>query len=215
MIDNAIDCWPASIALDWERLSVIDVAVAQKEHRDRIDAFIREVERVYTDLVLPNWDGELHGFTNTLYGYMMVVFAQIDLLSAYWRGDTSTRGQTNRMVDFVQRYMGYKREVASVAIQMWRHKLMHTSKPRYLHDKRTGKVYRWLLHWGEHLPESQHCTFSETSDSRILNLGLLYLVEDLKKGAESYLVDLSATLLLQSCYEKASKELDSYEFRVV
>ncbi len=194
---------------------MIDIVTVKKEHRERIDAFAREVERVYIDLMLPEWDSELHGFTNTLYGYMMVLFSQIDLLSAHWRGDTSSRGQTKRMVDFMEQYMGFEREVASVAVQMWRHKLMHTGEPRHLYDKRTGKVYRWLLHWGKHLPENLHCTFSETSDSRILNLGLLYLVADLKTGIETYLADLSADPLLQSFYEKASKELDSYEFRVV
>jgi hypothetical protein len=48
---------------------------------------------------------------------------------------------------------------------MWRHKLMHTGEPRYLLDERTGKFYRWLLHWWELLPLEQHYTFAETFDS--------------------------------------------------
>jgi hypothetical protein len=32
---------------------------------------------------LPNWGGPLHGFPETLYGFMMAVFARFDLLSAY------------------------------------------------------------------------------------------------------------------------------------
>lgn len=83
-----------------------------------------------------------------------------------------------------------------------------------MRNESTGKLYGWLLHWGEHLPPDQHYTFSETSDSKKLNLGLMYLIVDLKEGIKQYLNDLENNLLLQSKYEKAQSELASYTFKV-
>lgn len=179
-----------------------------------LDAFEREVKTVYHALVIPNWGGELHGFPHTLYGCMMYCFARIDLFSAYWKGNSSSRNQTSRMIDFMQRYLSPNREANSVAVQIWRHKLMHTGEPRYLVDESTGKVYRWLLHWWEPLPADHHFAFCETTDSKILNIGLVYLISDLKKALEKYLADLSGDPQLQENFEKVEAELKSSKFRL-
>jgi len=47
-----------------------------------------------------------------------------------WSGN---KPQTERMVDFMDRYMGYERQAHSLAVQLWRHKLMHTARPRQTH----------------------------------------------------------------------------------
>lgn len=190
-----------------------DVDKFRKELTAHTEALEREVKTVYSTLVLPYWGSDLHGFPQTLYGYMMAVFARIDLLSAYWKGNAASKDQTIRMIDFMDKYITDDHEANSVAVQMWRHKLMHTSEPRYLLNERTGKLYRWLLHWWEHLPLEQHCTFAETSDSRILNLGLVYLIEDLKAGVEKYLVDLSASSSLQSNAKKVQGEITTYKLK--
>jgi hypothetical protein len=179
-----------------------------------VDILEREVKEVYSGLVLPHWGGELHGFPHTLYGYMMVCFSQIDLFSACWKGDSSSQGQTLRMIDFMEKYIAPNRETSSVAVQIWRHKLMHTGEPRYLLDDKSGRWYRWLLHWWEHLRPDQHFTFSDTSDSRILNLGLVYLISDMRNGFAKYLNDLSVDPLLQVNYQKVETELASQKFRI-
>ena len=185
----------------------------RKEHVTYIDSFEEEVNQVYFSLVLPNWLGKLHGFPQTLYGYMMGLFSRIDLLSAYWKGDASSSGQTARMIDFMDNYISPDHEANSLSVQMWRHKLMHTSQPRYLFDERIGKTYKWLLHWGEHLPPDQHYRFTETGDSRILALGLIYLIDDIRRGNEKYITDLAASPLMQSNYEKVQIEISNYRFR--
>ena len=38
------------------------------------EAFEREVKKLYSPHVLPHWRSELHGFPQTLYGYMMAFF---------------------------------------------------------------------------------------------------------------------------------------------
>jgi hypothetical protein len=149
---------------------MIDFNQVQKQQMGRVDALEQEVSQIYETLVLPNWVGPLHGFPETLYGLMMAVFARFDILSAYWKGDASTKGQTARMTEFLETFLRRNTEANVLAIQMWRHKLMHTSQPRYLLDEDTGKTYRWLLHWRDHLPREQHFTFVDTGESKILNL---------------------------------------------
>ncbi len=181
---------------------MFNVEEARWEHTAYAHAFDREINEVYSTLVLRHWGGELHGFPYTLYGYMMALFARVDLLSAYRKGDGSTNGQMRRMIDFMEEYMSRDREASSVAVHMWQHKLMHTSEPRCLYDECIGKVCRWLLHWADHIPPNRHLTFVETSESRILNLQLLYVLEDLKKGIVKYVADLSTDLVLQDNYKK-------------
>lgn len=192
---------------------VLDVNIIHNKLITDLEAFEQEVSAVHSMLVVPHWGGKLHGFPHTLYGYMMLCFAHIDLFSAYWQGNTSSRGQTQRMIDFMPKYLLVNREACSVAVQMWRHKLMHTGEPRFLVDENTSKVYRWLLHWWEHLPAAQHFTFSETADSKILNIGLVYLIKDLKMALKRYLSDLPGNPKLQKNFEKVEAELQADKFR--
>jgi hypothetical protein len=179
-----------------------------------VDRLAREVEEVYRKLVLPTWGGDLHGLPDALYGYMMGVFTRIDLVSAHWRG-TYKGDQTQRMVQFMDRYFCTNHEANSVAVQMWRHKLMHTAQPRYLRDSETGILYQWLLHWEEHLPQEQHFTFTTTADSRILNLGLVYLIRDLRRAVERYRTELAFKAKLQAAFRKVEGELEVYELRPI
>jgi hypothetical protein len=192
---------------------MLDLNEVNNRHIQRVNALEVEISSVYSTLVLPNWGGALHGFPETLYGFMMAVFARFDLMSAYWKGDASSRGQTIRMTEFLNTFVRQEPEANSLAVQVWRHKLMHTSEPRFLMNDSTGKVYRWLLHWHEHLPLEQHFTFVETLDSKILNIGLMYLIEDLKLAVRQYLTLLAASGDLQQKYERVEIELNSYKFR--
>ena len=184
------------------------------------DRLLKEVERldkeaktIYRELVLPNWGKEMHGFPDTLYGFMMGVFARVDLASAYWKGTFNK--QTARMIGFLDLYVSPSHEAHSVAVQVWRHKLMHTSSPRYLRDERTNKEYRWLLHWWEHLPAEQHYTFVDTGDCRILNIGLIYLISDLRQGVERYLQALRTSLDLTANFERIEQDIISSKYRKI
>lgn len=155
--------------------------------------FKAEAHAVLESLLLPTWETELHGLPHTLYGYMMRAFSYIDLLSFYWTGPGS-ESQTERMVDFMDRYMGYERQAHSVAVQLWRHKLMHTARPRRLNDSATGKSMYWLLQWYEqHLPRDQHFTFSDSGHQINLNIGAIYLIEDIERAAASYFDELDSS----------------------
>ena len=69
---------------------------------------------MYRELVLPNWgSSEQHGFPRTLYGYVMVSFSFIDLLSQY-RYDVAS--QTARMQNLFVDYMAASHDAAVVVV---------------------------------------------------------------------------------------------------
>ncbi len=180
---------------------------------ESVDRLAYEVKVVHRECVIPHWKSEqLHGLPDALYGYMMGVFSRINLASAHWRG-TFGGDQTKRMLAFVDTYFDVDHEAASVAIQIWRHKLMHTSEPRRLLDDDTGTTYLWSLHWWEPFPQEQHFTLTLSGHEKILNLGLVYLINDLRAALTAYRTELAASPNLRHNYEKVERELASYEFK--
>ena len=115
---------------------------------------------------------------------MMAAFSHVDLYSKLWDGGRETK-QTPRMRKFLDCYMPRGRYTHDLAIQLWRHTLMHTSRPRRLKEEKTGVVYRYLLHWGSpQLPLEQHYTIGKQN---IFNIGLIYLLQDFDMALSDYL----------------------------
>lgn len=177
-----------------------------------IERLDEEVKLVHDGVMLPRWTGRFHGLVQTLYGYVMMTFAHVDRASALWAGSDSAKGQTPRMVGFLDRYVSPNHEANAVAVQVWRHKLMHTARPRLLTDPVTGKTYYWLLHWWIHLPREQHYTFADSADRRILNVGLVYLIEDLRGGIQKYLEELASSPDLRKNFDTVRVNFGSYAF---
>ena len=177
-----------------------------------IDRLALEVQLALKTLVLPGWLGPQHGLPNSLYGYIMGVFSRLDLMSAYWRGSFAT--QSVRLVDFMTTYIQPDRRINSILVQVWRHKLMHTSSPRELLDEQAALTYRWLLQWGDdHLPRDQHMKFQPNGQN--LNLSLVGLIEDLRRAASEYLAEMRSSPTLEANYDKVELELNTYSYRVV
>jgi hypothetical protein len=153
-----------------------------------LEALVREIDATRERILLPEWGQQpLHGLPRTAYGYVMNAMALVDLLSQY-RAGSSTGPQTPRMVRFLIDYLGYSDLASRVLVQLWRHTLMHTGRPREARGSRTGDRYSYLLQWGEkHLPRADHMQFQPAAhDPRILNLGVQFLAEDLLAGARKY-----------------------------
>lgn len=191
---------------------VSDLEGLRDELLSDVGALMREAELVHERLVLPRWgSADCHGFPRTLYGYMMATFSLVDLLSHYRYTDAS---QTRRMGRFLQDYMGASPEAAAVAVQLWRHMLMHTANPRTLIDPTSGRAYRWLLHWGEHLPRDQHMHFQRTDTDSVLNLGLIYLIEDLATAGSRAFVDAENSSELRDRFIRVSNDLLARKVRL-
>jgi hypothetical protein len=177
-----------------------------------INRLSHEADLIYRQLVLPGWGGPDHGMVSTLYGYVMSAFALIDNLSAHWRG--SENEQSRRMVAFMTKYMHLNHHINSLAVQIWRHKLMHTASPRQLVDNNTGKTFRWLLHWGdEHLPRDQH--FKLQAAEAIFNMSLFGLLENIEQAIRKYSIELSSDDILQTNFLAVKTAISSYSYREV
>jgi hypothetical protein len=173
-----------------------------------LERLASEAETLLHSIVKPGWGGSQHGMPDTLYGYLMGLFARIDLYSAYWRG--SYERQSARMVDFMVTYMQVGRVEGWLALHFWRHKLMHTSAPREVRGKFSGRSFRWLLHWSDDsLPRHQHFQFQ--CNGQVLNLSLIGLIDDTRRALRAYMEALAADPDLQSNYDAVELELASYE----
>ena len=156
----------------------------------RIDRILEELELLKDEAsqilahtkVLWNTEsdrGHRH-FPNTIYGLLMAAMAKVDYLSKHWirkrPKDKQKDDQTKRMVQFMHSYLGYGNEASEIAVQLFRHNLMHASDLAEIHDDKGGS-YRWLLHHGDGSDPARdkHMVLREC----LLNFGVLYFVEDL------------------------------------
>lgn len=140
-----------------------------------------EIAIVYRELVEPRWDIDTRRFARTLYAYVIATFSFVDLLSAYRYGEPK---QTERMRRFLTHYLGADRDVAVVAVKLWRHTLVHTANPQILTDKASQLRHRWLLHWATQLPREHHMTITSTGpNDSVLNAALFYFVADVRRAA--------------------------------
>lgn len=134
-----------------------------------------ESRAVYEGMVRATFGTGSHRFHMTLYGFMMAAFASIDLHSRLWvtdpnRGTKAKLPQTARMVAYMNRFLPGTSTAHAVAVQLWRHTLMHTGGPRQIVDRDSRREFSYLLHWSSaQLPAEQH--FELESDKK-LNLAL-------------------------------------------
>ncbi len=155
---------------------------------------LEEASDVNDRLVELTWGTGSHHYYATLYSYLMAAFSHIDLYSRLWDGGRE-KYQTKRMLMFLDHYLPKDKATHKLAIQLWRHTLMHTSRPRKLKDKNTGQIYKYLLHWGApQLPIELHYKLEDHK----FNLGLIYLLNDFDLVLENYLGEASSSTILQS-----------------
>ena len=114
----------------------------------------------------------------------------------------------------MDKYVSTDAEATDVALQMWRHCLMHTGQPRILLDQRTQIRYRWLLHWSsDKLAPVKHFTLESTGSERKLNLTLLDLIKNVHAGVKQYVEDLAQDLELQHNCIAAHGQVEVQTFR--
>ena len=180
---------------------------------EEVESIEHEVQAVYGAIVRPRWDSDKRRFPSTLYGLIMTCFATVDLASRYWAGYDSP--QTPRMLAFLDRYVGPRKEAHDVAVQMWRHTLMHIGTPRIITDTRTHMRYNWVLYWSdEHISDTDHMTFKPyDSRQRTLWLSLMGLVKDLRRGLDGYVVELREDAELQKRLLDQHVEIEDQRFR--
>lgn len=193
----------------------IDPAKISQDLRKTLDEIEFETKLVYEQVVKPslNQSERRNTLPNILHVSVMWCFARIDLLSAYWKGAGNRKRQSLRMVDFMEKYMAYPRDAASMALHMWRHNMMHTGYPRTLFSPKRVNSLTYTLQWGEEMDRSSHFVLAGGPTFRI-EMALFYLIEDLKRGQEKYLLELSCDSAMVQKFEVASKAIEEVSLKV-
>ncbi len=169
---------------------------------------IEEAKVTVEKLVTSTWENHTHHYPATLYAYLMAAFSRLDLYSRLWDGDSGV-GQTPRMRSFLAYYLPRDPLADALAIQLWRHTLMHTTRPRQLRERSSGHVYTYLFHWGApQLPIEQHYVVSNLK----LSLGLQYLLNDFDQALQTYLADAGLSADLQAKASKVWQKILAQEF---
>ena len=169
-----------------------------------------EAEYLYNKLIGPGLLGDLNNFPHTLYGLVVAAFSRIDLYSAYYVGSLKSP-ITNRMTEFMVSFMGIDEKAARVAVEMFRHSIVHTGIPRPSSDKTSGVRFLWLLHWGDdHLPRADNLALQP--NGYVVNLSLLGLLDELKVGLSRYLQALSTDQSLIDNYNAVEAQLANLKF---
>lgn len=150
-----------------------------------LDAFTREATAIREKLA----DDSSPKFFMSLFALLMGAFSQVDLWAALWAGSLG-KGQTKRMRGFLDRYSGRESTASMLAVQLYRHTLMHTGRPRMLLNESTGVAHGFLLHWGRKRADvSVHYTVN--ADGK-LTLNLECLIEDLSLALDRFIAEASA-----------------------
>jgi hypothetical protein len=156
----------------------------------------------------------------------------IDVLSSYWSGRLGSHGQTQRMTSFMDRYLHPGQiEEHRVAVQMFRHTLMHTGALRYLYNRTTDTRYTWRVYFGEGLRPEWHyrittederyqeqlralpvSTGSTSSVIKALNVSITQFIGDLRHALQVFLAEFEVDASLQAKYDNAHPRIVIQEF---
>ena len=174
--------------------------------RDDFEAFTREATEIREKLA----DDARPYYFMSLYALLMGVFSQVDLYAALLAGSLG-KGQTKRMRDFLNRYSGRDPMATVLAVQLYRHTLMHTSRPRLLEDETTGRRHSFLLHWGRRRADP---TVHYTVDAEgKLTLNLECLIEDVSRMLDAFIADATASPFLSQRIEAIWPDVMVQRFR--
>ncbi len=189
------------------QLSAIKLELTQ-----RLDSLKNDFARAYIDIPgSPN-------IAVSPFPIVMYCMATLDLFSGLWAGwsdsknrKSDTRSQTQRMVDFLTTFMGYPVNKSSIMIQMYRHKLMHTSEARQLLNSTTGEIY--LMNISPSLKSSDYLAVIQKAKYKWLQFGVENFIDDLEDaifGNGKYYDQLTTNETLQSNFITCWTELNSY-----
>jgi len=180
---------------------------------ERIDSLERDIKRCFWPI------NELGAPGPAFFPPVMYCFATLDYFSSFLAGwnqsSPSGKNQTDRMVDFSEKYLLYPRKESQIAIHFWRHKLMHTAEPRVLEEKSTHELYYWSIG----TDNENHMTLVSTDDPKKFKLHFspLAFVNDLREGIfgpSGYFKDIQYDVDLQRKYRSCYSEYESYKIAI-
>lgn len=189
-------------------LSSFDAHLAERQFEQRIRSLEEDTSRCFCRL--PGGPGEAY-FPAVLYA-----LATIDYFSSYWAGWNDSGGdknknQTLRLVEFIKKYLRYEEKESKIAVNILRHKLMHTGEPRALRAKNSMERYHWRI--GVGLPGHMELTLVTAPHEYELQFDCYAICHDLRTGvlgASGYLADLRNSTDLQTKFVACFNEMEAY-----
>jgi hypothetical protein len=185
---------------------------AEAEVRERLDSLENDVRRCYFDI--PGGPAAAH------FPAVMYAMATLDFLSSCYAGWNSTyrhskrqrgRDPTKRMVDFLARFTRYERRLCLLAVDIWRHKLMHTGQPRMI----TADWQPALI--GRRIDPAADAGFKLTKDDegliRVVEINPIRFAGDLREaalGESGYVAELCRSSDLMSKFTDFHSEVNNY-----
>lgn len=191
---------------------MLDLLATREKLTSDLAQLAFEIDTLWTQFQATSFFGNNRNFPNAHYGYMMSIFARIDLLSRYWKGNKGN--QTARMVAFLDTYVEPGEHDANVvAVQLWRHTAMHTAEARFLKEKKTGEIYTWRLDFGrrDSIPRYELSRHPHTGQM-VLWLVMTEFLEDVRLGQDQYLDDLEEDSELQWIFEQEDQNIQLQSF---
>lgn len=140
--------------------------------------------------------------------------------AAYWAGwndarrDKSKR-QTERLSEFMQKYLTYGAKECLIAIHIWRHKLLHTGEPRKLRNADVDEAYWWGIDTDS--PNPMVLVPLDASGNFSIQVDPFALLRDLRNGVlgpGGYMDDLRYSADLQQKFLRCFNEMDSYKISI-
>ncbi len=190
-----------------------DLHQARERFRSRIDSLENDVSRCFWNIIQPGAPAPAP------FPAVMYCFATLDYFSSLWAGwnQSAPKGQnqTDRMTAFSNRFLLYGRRESQIAIQFWRHKLMHTAEPRLVRDKQTGETFQWSMGTGP--GNHMHLAPTSTRGSFLLHFNPVTFTRDLAEGIfgpAGYFVELRSDQNLQGNYQSCLREFEDYQITI-
>lgn len=189
-----------------------DAARARDIFRDRVDSLEHDIRRCFWPIAEPGAPGP------AFFPAVMYCFATLDYFSSFWAGwnrqAPSGQNQTDRMVAFQELYLLYPRKEGQIAIQFWRHKLMHTAEPRLLRDPATNEEYYWST--GANPQNHMRLVVLDTQKFA-LHFCPPVFARDLREGIfgpAGYFDELRTNPALQTKYAAVLLEFEAYKIQI-
>jgi len=152
---------------------------------------------------------------------VLYTFATIDYFSSCWKGWNEDKkkqrkgGQTRRIKQFLKTWLKYGNKESQLAVDVWRHKLMHTGEPRLTRNTKTNKVYGWQIH-SEGTDNMKLVTLPGTK-KKVFQINPFAVATDLREaifGTGCYFDQLKANKRYQDRFKAFQGELEGYEITI-
>lgn len=193
-------------------LTSFDARVAETQFEQRIQSLEEDTKRCFWEIS--------GGPAKAFFPPVLYALATIDYFSSYWAGwndpgRDKNKKQTVRLVGFMVQYLGYHEKESKIAVNIWRHKLMHTGEPRVLKAINSPERYHWKI--GVNLSSHMILTSITAPNDYELQFDCYAIGRDLRAGVlepSGYLTDLRGSTDLQGKFIACFNEMESYTIKL-